>query len=539
MPQRGRPPQVQVGLLLPGEKLVDNLTFRDQLRALEPEAIGGEMEGAGVYVAAQTHKVDWILIKAIYDWADGHKGRNKRQRQQQAAHNAAHVVFHVIAQGGITRGTAPQRGRDTGATAPDQRHQLRAPVGDFVGRADEIAQLVATLTQASGGVAAAISGVAGMGGIGKTELAIRVGNAVRDQFPDGQVVLTLLGTYSASERLRPAQVLAAAIRPFAPDRKLPDEETELLGLYRSVLHGKRVLIVADDAHDAAQVRPLLPPPGCALLITSRVQFALEGMQALDLGTLPPDDAVALLQTLCPRIADAAPEVARRCGYLPLALRVAAGLLARSTRPVEEYVALLTNTRTRLARLRDAYANLDVAATLHLSYDALDPTAQAVLAQLGVFVADFDRAAAQAIVTLPPADDLTDVLDALCAVYLLAYDRTQERYTLHELVRVFALGQLAEPQAVQQRYAQHYAQVARQADHLYLQGGDDLLRGLALFDQERAHTDAGWAWAQQHAGTPDGDTLLLAYARATVDCGRLRYDTRREQIPHLEAAVTAA
>ncbi|TMD57830.1 MAG: TIR domain-containing protein [Chloroflexi bacterium] len=96
-------PEVHIGLLLSGEKLVDNYDFREQLRQLEPEAIGGEMEGAGLYAAAQRKRVDWIVIKAICDWADGEKGYQKQQRQQIAAENAAGFVMYVLKQGGLAR----------------------------------------------------------------------------------------------------------------------------------------------------------------------------------------------------------------------------------------------------------------------------------------------------------------------------------------------------------------------------------------------------------------------------------------------------
>jgi nucleoside phosphorylase len=93
-------PAVHVGLLLSGDKLVDNIDFREQLRQLEPEAIGGEMEGAGLYAAAQRKRVDWIVVKSICDWADGRKGYQKSQRQRTAAENAANFTVHVLRQGG-------------------------------------------------------------------------------------------------------------------------------------------------------------------------------------------------------------------------------------------------------------------------------------------------------------------------------------------------------------------------------------------------------------------------------------------------------
>lgn len=93
--------ETRFGLLLSGEKLVDNIDFREQLRQLEPEAVGGEMEAAGLYAAAHRRKVDWIVVKAICDWADGQKHKNKQKRQQLAAHNAVSFVFHVIERGGL------------------------------------------------------------------------------------------------------------------------------------------------------------------------------------------------------------------------------------------------------------------------------------------------------------------------------------------------------------------------------------------------------------------------------------------------------
>ena len=94
---------VRVGLVLSGEKLVDNPEFLKQLLQFEPEAIGGDMEGAGLYAAAQRAEVDWLLVKAICDWADGTKAQDKDERQALAASNAAKFVLHVIEQGGLAQ----------------------------------------------------------------------------------------------------------------------------------------------------------------------------------------------------------------------------------------------------------------------------------------------------------------------------------------------------------------------------------------------------------------------------------------------------
>lgn len=98
------------GLVLSGDKLIDQRDFRDQLLSHEPEAVGGEMEGAGLYAAAQRQKVDWILVKAVCDYADGQKGQDKARRQNKAARNAARFVFHVLQQGGFTHRMEMQPG---------------------------------------------------------------------------------------------------------------------------------------------------------------------------------------------------------------------------------------------------------------------------------------------------------------------------------------------------------------------------------------------------------------------------------------------
>src|SRR5439155_11747905 len=99
------------------------------------------------------------------------------------------------------------------------------------------------------------------------------------------------------------------IRAFAPQAKLPDDLPDLQKIYRTILTGKRVLILADDAKDAPQVYSLMPPEGCALLITSRHRFKLPGMTTLDLTALPPIEAGQLLQTICPRISNHAAQLA--------------------------------------------------------------------------------------------------------------------------------------------------------------------------------------------------------------------------------------
>jgi tetratricopeptide (TPR) repeat protein len=426
-------------------------------------------------------------------------------------------------------------------------HQLRAVVSDFVGREDEIVRVVDALGRATDRGTGLIGAVRGLGGSGKTELAYAVAQRLVARYPDAQIVIELRG---AGSRPLPAhQALQQVIRAFEPQGQLPDDLNQLQALYRSLLTGKRALVFADDVRDAAQVRPLLPPPGSGLLITSRQRFSLPGMAVIDLGVLPQAAAEHMLLAICPRIGAEAARLAQLCGALPLALRVSAGVLASdATLPVERHIQALSSERARLARLRDPDdPDVDVEASLALSYDSLDMDAQDMLSQLSLFSASFDRPAAAAIVTLRDSaraeDKVTlvtdDVISVLYRRCLLEYDSILERFALHDLVRVFAAARLVDPAALHLRYAQHYLGVAQRADAQYSQGHAQMRAGLALFDRERAHIDGAWAWLQQQSVSQSIDELSLAYALATTYTGNLRYNKRRERIPQLEAAMSAA
>jgi hypothetical protein len=125
---------------------------------------------------------------------------------------------------------------------------------------------------------------------------------------------------ASTQPLTVAEALAHVVRAYHPAAKLPDSESELRGLYLSVLNGQRALLLMDNAANAEQVEPLIPPAGCLLLVTSRQHFTVPGLAAKNLDTLSAADARDLLLTIAPRIETQADEIATLCGHLPLALR---------------------------------------------------------------------------------------------------------------------------------------------------------------------------------------------------------------------------
>jgi tetratricopeptide (TPR) repeat protein len=314
----------------------------------------------------------------------------------------------------------------------------------------------------------------------------------------------------------------------------------LRALYLSVLHGQRALLLFDNARDAAQVGLLLPPAGCLLLVTSRSHFALPGLRACDLDELPRADSVTLVREIAPRADElAAGELAALCGDLPLALRLTASLLAeRADLGAGDVLRRLRDTQQRLALT-------GVAASLRLSYDLLNADLQRRWRTLAVFPAPFDRAAARAVWGMEDEDAAQDALGELVKASLLNY--RAGRYGLHDLTRDFARAQCSAPEAAeaQLRHAEHYKGVLSAANDLYLQGNKNIARGLALFDLERTHIEAGQRWASDLSGLQDPTGLYQAAMRLCndyPDAGVYVLNLRlhpRERIRWLEDGLRAA
>jgi transcriptional regulator with XRE-family HTH domain/tetratricopeptide (TPR) repeat protein len=340
--------------------------------------------------------------------------------------------------------------RDTTArwwTTPPPR-QLPADIGDFTGRADEIRQISAYLRRRQP-ERPPVTVISGQGGIGKSALGVRVAHAVADAFPDGQLFADLGGPATPQD---PAVVLGWFLHAFGVDPAgMPADVAERTALFRSIVADRRVLIVLDDAAAAEQVRPLLPGTGAsAAIITSRVRLdSLESARTFDLALFSLEESLALLtQVLTAGRVEpervAAGEIVQSCGYLPLAVRIAAArLAARPDLSMAAYAWQLANEQRRLDQLR--LGDLEVRASIELSYVTLDAVDKVAFSRLGIV----DLPSLSAWVLGPLLD--TDVSDTDATADRLAERRLldivgadpsgRSRYRVHDLVRLFALGRL--------------------------------------------------------------------------------------------------
>lgn len=334
----------------------------------------------------------------------------------------------------------PGGGRASAATPA----QLPAAVPDFVGRAAQAEHVTAQLNTSgetdSAPMPARICVVCGPGGIGKTTFALHVAHRLRHQFPDGVLFASLRGP--GAQSADPADVLGMFLRTLGAEARIvPGELEARAALVRSMMAGRRFLIVLDDACSSAQVRPLLPAPGSAVLVTSRSRLSgLAGADVTELPVLTEQEALQLFAAVAgtgrtEAEPGAAGEVVAACGHLPLAIRISgARLAAREAWSVADLAGRLTDGHHLLDELR--IDDADVRASFTLSYTAMDAAAARafrLIALLDTPAIGLDVAAA--LLDMSP-HDTEQMLEKLVDAHLVT-SPSRQTYTFHDLVRLFA------------------------------------------------------------------------------------------------------
>lgn len=345
--------------------------------------------------------------------------------------------------------------RDQAGHVPPVPAQLPPDVRGFAGRRaelgalDELAAVPGTAANGAGDGPLPIGIITGVAGVGKTGLALHWGHRARHRFPGGQLYADLRGYDAHAEPLPPAAVLDGFLRALGvPGDQVPGGLDERAALFRSVLHGRQMLILLDNARTPEQVRPLLPGSGtCLVLVSSRDRLddlvAREGARLYALDVLRQPDAGDLLSRMAgdhriePETAD---RIAALCDRLPLALRIAAARLAiHPHHTAADLADRLADEQRRLAELSQAHRG--VRASFALSYRALSARAALLFRLLGLLDAADAAAWTAAALLGGPEQEAEDLLDQLVRAGLLEVAGRdcagQVRYRLHDLMRLYA------------------------------------------------------------------------------------------------------
>ncbi|MEU6409275.1 AfsR/SARP family transcriptional regulator [Microbispora sp. NPDC046933] len=401
---------------------------------------------------------------------------------------------------------------DDPALAPPQVSTVRRafapaelPIGSpsFTGRTAEIARLRTALTS-SGPGAIAVSAITGAAGAGKSALAVHVAHQVADRFPDGRLYVDLHGSTPDVAPLHPADVLARLLRSLGDDTAGRPDVDEAAARFRSLTDGRHLLLLLDNARDAAQVRPLLPAsPTCRVLITARRMLtSLDAVSHFRLGIMSEDETSTLLGRLIgeERVAAdrrAARAIVRSCGGLPMAIRIAAARL--NARPGLSLRALADRLAVEDRRLSELQSDDQaMRACFMMSYRGLDAESSRMFRLLSLLGGSAVSVAVAAALADRPEPRTADLLDHLAEAQLLEASDHDE-YGMHDLLRLFARERAREEETEEDQ-----EQAVRRA-----------LRG---------------AW------TTPAATLSPARPATCATAGRNRSATRRAEILHIHSDI---
>ncbi|MEU7459946.1 MULTISPECIES: AfsR/SARP family transcriptional regulator [Streptomyces] len=343
----------------------------------------------------------------------------------------------------------------------------------WIGRREELRRLTSALSE-GGGEAGAVVTVEGMGGVGKSALAVHCAHEVADRYPDGRCFVRLGGHVADRAAGAPDRALTTLLRVLGPEGKeLPQDTEELTAMWRSLARDRRMLVILDDAVCSEQVRQLLPGASpTAIVVTSRRRLTgLPGVRSISLDVLPSDDAIALFERRLgaggrSRAAEIA-DIVRVCGHLPLAVEIAASrLLARSSWTAADLLRQLTAGAGGLDELRDGERTLEH--VFALSYRALSAEQQLVFRRISLHTGmEFGPHAVAALTGLSLAAT-ERALEQLLTQHLLS-EPAPHRFTLHDLLRTYACSlsdaEETESRAAMARLATFYMGAADRADRL--------------------------------------------------------------------------
>jgi len=370
----------------------------------------------------------------------------------------------------------------------------------------------------------------GLGGVGKTELALQFIDEIKAEF-DAHIRVDMRGLDENS--LSPDDSMLEVIRAFNPNVRSDLTESEVKNLYIQLLNKNKTLILFDNAKDRLQVEPLSNSRALTV-ITARSNFNVTGGISIEVEQMSPADAINLLYSVAgtERFKGNAEALAFRAAYLPMALVPLASILAEDV--TLEADELVEKYKTRQERLRLAdpnRENLTIEASFDLTYELLDEETRSRWRKLAVFPTDFDLEAIQSVWQI---SDAKEARSALVKKHLVIFDKESKRARLHDLVRDYTNEKLthAERQQVEWLFALHYADLLTKLNKVTREN-------LAKFDLERANIEAGFSWVKSNYRFNKAiATACLGYTAFASNIFLLRY-TSKQLIEWTEVGLAAA
>lgn len=450
---------------------------------------------------------------------------------------------------------------------PNVPRQMPATVPYFTGRDSELSALTDLLCSRPAAAGAQVIVITGTAGVGKTALTLHWAHSAVHEFPDGHLYLNLRGFDPSGNPVTPGEAVRGLLASLGvPDERVPATPEGQAALYRTMLDGRRVLLVLDNARDATQVRPLLPgSPSCRVVVTSRNQLAgllvTAGARLICLGVPSPAEASRMLALPLGDLRldedrGAVDALLALTARLPLALAiVAARGAARPDFPLASFAAGLTEARSRLDNLDAGDAEASIRSVFSWSYQSLDDLAARMFRLLALHPGPDITVRAAASLAGLPLGRARQALTELTTASMLA-ERVPGRYSFHDLLREYAAEQCrqtedeTEQRVATQRMLDHYLVTAYRADQLL----SPIRRPLAIappatatMPEQHSGLDQAMAWLKAehrvllvsigHAASAgfDAHAWQLAYAVATF-FDRLGYWTELRTIQQMAVAA---
>ena len=418
-------------------RLATRINGIDDRRRISPSTVHDRM--------ANRRRVGWqelrLVVAALRLTEEPWRQRWSRAEAQWRSPSAAPDASAEPAPAPAPAATGPPDAARP-ATTTSGGALLPADIHEFTGRQREVAEICRRHSTPARGTAVTISTIVGMPGVGKTRCAIHVAHRLRRQLDEIQLYIDLRGRSPGQQPIEPGAALGVLLHMLgvaAP--RIPPPVEARAALYRARLDGRRAIVVLDNAASAAQVLPLLPgSPTCHVLITSRRALAIDGAEQVSLDVFHPDEAVALLRRIVgdARVArepDAAAEIAELCGYVPLAVAVAARRLRnRREWQLADLVRRLLDDRARIGELR--VCDRAVHRVFDVSYKQLSPAARRLFRRLGLHPGGEVTADSAAVLLGTSAAEADGVLETLLEEHLVE-EVSPGRLRPHDLLLAYA------------------------------------------------------------------------------------------------------